>query len=442
MKFFIFIILLCFSITFISSGQTKKTPVKPDRATEVLKDAKITADEGDILITINKVNVSHLPDVTIYFEAFKKNGEPIDSLRAQDLMIYEAGKQKKVLKVEKLKTTENTPVDFVFIIDKTATMQMSMNQIKDNIQDFTKKLEGANIDYRLGLILFSDIVETIDQPTSNVDQFQSWLSKVVCELGGDTKENALEALKAGVTKIKFRDYANKIFLIITDAPYHQIYEEGDGTTNQTTESIITLMQQNQVRLFSIVPSRLTQYLEMSLKTRGSTYDITSPFSQTLNYFTGRFSNIFLMTYRSDEEAIPDSIQISLFEPETQRWIKRNVSLTSLGRKLIIENLLFATASSTLPESVPELGLIADFLIKKPNIALLVEGHTDIVGSSEVNYALSLRRAESVKNYLISRGIDPHRIKTKGYGAKQPIASNSTEEGRRLNRRTELVIVSE
>ncbi|MEI6088866.1 MAG: OmpA family protein [bacterium] len=442
MKFFIFIILFSFSITFVSSAQTKEPSSKPDKATEVMKDAKITAEAGDILITINKVNVTHLPNVTIYFEAFKQNGEPIDTLRAEDLMIYEAGKQKKVLKVEKIRTTENTPVDFVFIIDKTATMQMNMNQIKDNIIDFTKKLKGANIDYRLGLILFSDVVETIYQPTSNVEQFQNWLAAVTCELGGDTPENALEAIEAGVTKIKCRDYANKIFLIVTDAPYHQVYDQGEGTTNQNTESIINLLQQNQVRLFSIVPSRLTQYLDISLKTRGSTYDITSPFSQTLNYFTGRFSNIFLMTYVSDEEAIPDSIEISLFEPETQRWIKKNVSLTSLGRKLIIENLLFATASAALPESVPELSLIADFLTKKPNIALLVEGHTDVVGSSEVNYALSLKRAESVKNYLIAKGIDPHRIKTKGYGERQPIAANTTDEGRRLNRRTELVIVSE
>lgn len=442
MKFFIIILLLSFSITFISSGQTNKPLTKPDKATEVMKDAKITAEEGDILITISKVNVTHLPEVTIYFEAFKQNGAPIDSLRAEDLMIFEAGKQKKILKVEKIRTTEDTPVDFVFIIDKTATMQMNMNQIKYNIIDFTKKLKVANIDYRLGLILFSDVVETIYQPTSNVEQFQSWLASVNCELGGDTKENALEAIEAGVNKIKYRDYANKIFLIVTDAPYHQVYEEGEGTTNQTTESIINLLQQNQVRLFSIVPSRLTQYLDMSLKTRGSTYDITSPFSQTLSFFTGRFSNIFLMTYLSNEEAIPDSIEISLFEPETQRWIKKNVSITSLGRKLIIENLLFATASAALPASVPELSLIADFLTNKPNIALLVEGHTDVIGSDDINYSLSLKRAESVKNYLISKGIDPHRIKTKGYGEKQPIASNATDEGKRLNRRTELVIVSE
>lgn len=442
MKLFIFIFLLCFSITYTSFAQTKPNQAKPDRATEVMKDAKITAETGDILITINKVNVTHLPDVTIYFEAFKKNGEPIDSLRAQDLMIYEAGKQKKVLRVQKIKTTEDTPVDFIFILDKTATMQMNMNQIKDNIIDFTQKLKVANIDYRLGLILFSDVVENVYQPTSNVEQFQSWLAGVICEMGGDTPENALEAIEAGVNKIKFRDYANKIFLIVTDAPYHQVYDQGEGTTNQNSESIVNLLQQHQVRLFSIVPGRLTQYLDISLKTRGSTYDITSPFSQTLNYFTGRFSNIFLMTYTSGEETIPDSIEISLFEPETQRWIKKNVSLTSLGRKLIIENLLFATASAALPPIVPELSLIADFLKKKPNVSLLVEGHTDVVGSSEINYSLSLKRAESVKDYLISKGIEPHRIRTKGYGEMQPIAANTTDEGRRLNRRTELVILSE
>ena len=75
------------------------------------------------------------------------------------------------------------------------------------------------------------------------------------------------------------------------------------------------------------------------------------------------------------------------------------------------------------------------------MAILVEGHTDNRGADKLNDQLSLLRAESVKDYLVKRGIEANRIKTKGYGKRRPLAPNDTEFGRQLNRRTEIVIVS-
>lgn len=72
--------------------------------------------------------------------------------------------------------------------------------------------------------------------------------------------------------------------------------------------------------------------------------------------------------------------------------------------------------------------------------LIAVGHTDSIGSDAYNQKLSERRAASVKSYLVSKGIDPNRIYTEGKGEKQPIASNSTREGRAKNRRVEIEIV--
>ena len=68
----------------------------------------------------------------------------------------------------------------------------------------------------------------------------------------------------------------------------------------------------------------------------------------------------------------------------------------------------------------------------------IAGYTDNVGSSYYNKKLSQKRADSVKEWLVIRGIDPKRIVTKGYGLENPIASNSTEEGRSKNRRIEFI----
>ncbi len=78
---------------------------------------------------------------------------------------------------------------------------------------------------------------------------------------------------------------------------------------------------------------------------------------------------------------------------------------------------------------------------KPNIEILIEGHTDNVGTHPINDALSLKRAESVKGYLVKQGIPAKRVSTTGFGERKPLASNNSEFGRRLNRRTEIVIVA-
>jgi OOP family OmpA-OmpF porin len=68
------------------------------------------------------------------------------------------------------------------------------------------------------------------------------------------------------------------------------------------------------------------------------------------------------------------------------------------------------------------------------------GHTDSIGSDAYNQKLSVRRAESVKAYLVSKGVEPNRIYTEGKGEKQPVASNKTADGRQKNRRVEIEVI--
>ena len=72
--------------------------------------------------------------------------------------------------------------------------------------------------------------------------------------------------------------------------------------------------------------------------------------------------------------------------------------------------------------------------------IIAIGHTDSVGSAAYNQKLSLKRAEAVKAYIISKGIEPNRVYTEGKGAKQPIADNKTKAGRSKNRRVEIEVV--
>ena len=76
---------------------------------------------------------------------------------------------------------------------------------------------------------------------------------------------------------------------------------------------------------------------------------------------------------------------------------------------------------------------------KPNIKILIIGHTDNTGNPQRNQKLSEARAESLAAYLIAQNINKDRIKTQGKGDTMPVATNGTEEGRRWNRRTEVFL---
>jgi len=80
-------------------------------------------------------------------------------------------------------------------------------------------------------------------------------------------------------------------------------------------------------------------------------------------------------------------------------------------------------------------------VKAINLEVVIAiGHTDSVGSDAYNQKLSVRRAESVKSYLVSKGVEPNRIYTEGKGEKQPVASNKTKDGRAKNRRVEIEVI--
>ncbi len=123
--------------------------------------------------------------------------------------------------------------------------------------------------------------------------------------------------------------------------------------------------------------------------------------------------------------------------------KKRVHLLPIEKdaSIILKNILFDINSYTLKEeSFAELNKIVEFLKINSTVAIEISGHTDNTGVETENIELSYNRAEVVKKYITDRGIDTNRIKSKGYGAEKPIADNSTQEGRSVNRRTEMKII--
>ncbi|OGV10966.1 MAG: hypothetical protein A3J84_07150 [Ignavibacteria bacterium RIFOXYA2_FULL_37_17] len=107
--------------------------------------------------------------------------------------------------------------------------------------------------------------------------------------------------------------------------------------------------------------------------------------------------------------------------------------------LVGVNFQFNSAQLT-PESYPILFYAVQNLNENPDTKVEIQGHTDNIGSEQYNMKLSEERAQTVRDYLVAKGIDPSRLTVKGYGESMPVADNSTPEGRSLNRRIEFKVL--
>lgn len=130
-------------------------------------------------------------------------------------------------------------------------------------------------------------------------------------------------------------------------------------------------------------------------------------------------------------------------PTDSVYIK-NIALQPIitGATVVLKNIFFNTKKFTLKkESLIELDEVVALMKENPNLKIQISGHTDNVGKPNDNLILSNNRAKAVVNYLQSKGINTSRLSAKGFGAAKPIADNNTENGKSINRRTEMIVVS-
>jgi outer membrane protein OmpA-like peptidoglycan-associated protein len=124
----------------------------------------------------------------------------------------------------------------------------------------------------------------------------------------------------------------------------------------------------------------------------------------------------------------------------QQLDEMHAKMTDRGVVLTLGDVLFTTGKADLKVAATgNLNKLVSFLGKYPNRTVLVEGYTDDVGSDDFNQSLSQRRADGVKSYLAGQGVEMVRLTSTGKGESDPVADNSSSEGRQLNRRVEVVI---
>jgi outer membrane protein OmpA-like peptidoglycan-associated protein len=169
---------------------------------------------------------------------------------------------------------------------------------------------------------------------------------------------------------------------------------------------------------------------------------SNPENGTYNIVLPKGSNHYFQAEVEGYLTMMKSININ--EASRYTELERDLYLVPLvrGQKIPLNNIFFVRSQDELlPHSYQELDQLVAILKQYSTLEIELGGHTDNLGQPELNFDLSLKRVDAVKEYLVSSGIDSSRLHTKGYGDTQPIARNDREFNRRRNRRVEFTSLS-
>jgi len=191
----------------------------------------------------------------------------------------------------------------------------------------------------------------------------------------------------------------------------------------------------------------TGYLQdIALQTGGSYYQIyrTEEFDKVFEDIYRRLRNYYMLEYNPGDYGVHKVYLKLCLGSDTVSTIAAYDNTPDIGTIALLNVQFDVNKAEIKSASMPAVENVYGLMKSYPSIRIELRGHTDSTNSTgdpDYNIKLSQRRADAVKEALVKRGIAADRIRAIGYGERQPIADNRTEEGRAMNRRTEFVIVS-
>ena len=289
---------------------------------------RVTAADASLKITSGNPGLEHFDTdggVQLDFGLTDQNGNPVGNLRPDNVKVFEDGKEAKILDFRGV--GQGRPVDIVFVLDVTESMQPYIDAVKQNVIAFAQDLQSNSRDYRLGLVTFEDYVVSAypdcncayrNSFTSDVKQFTEWVGGLHAGGGGDIPEDQLDAL-AYAAKFPFRPEAEGIIIIVTDAPAHH---DGDGSadtahdqafwdhhtrgvqvTDLTGTKVADLLKKNGITLYAVVPPPFIEpaYQEIIDATHGRSYNIITEegrFPSLVREIGHSIATEYSLTYRT------------------------------------------------------------------------------------------------------------------------------------------------
>lgn len=346
-------------------------------------------------------------------------------------------------KIEEVREDAASSHAIVFVLDHSGSMGVKRaTKLQEALQANFKYIKKS--DY-IAVIKFDTNIE-LEVPLSNDKTFYSSKFQVngLDNHGGGTA--LFSAVHLAIQQLaKANDTLQKSIVLFSDGD--------DNSSKIKLDSIINYASSKEVAIYPIAYGLTDESFLQSMAdyTAGRLYRIytTREFPFVFGDIYRRLRGYYKLTYQAPECEGIHTLNVSLKLPEMN-----NATFTDNGmydksvfnkftplNSITFVDIHFETGKfEVLQESYVEIQKIATSLQNSTSIKIEIRGHTDDVGSEDDNQNLSEQRAKSVKKVLISMGIDPNRMTTKGFGESKPIVPNTTVENRAKNRRTEFVII--
>lgn len=266
---------------------------------------------SDYKIELSQVDVSDYPRITLYLSITDAAGQPVAALQQEEFSVFEDGQQVPILDFAGI--GDERPVDVVFVFDTTGSMREQIEGVKERCIAFAEELNSKGRDYRLGLVTFWDTIQGVYNDdhtlTSDVGTFKGWIEGLRATGGDDTPELALEAMVEG-SQMRFRDDAQRVLILITDAPPHHS-ADSSGFSHLTVDETLDQLRAARVTLFSVAPdlSRYgerfglparNEYGRLADELGGKFYDLDREpdFTAIIDEIGGLIASQYSLTYES------------------------------------------------------------------------------------------------------------------------------------------------
>ena len=235
-------------------------------------------------------------------------------------------------------------------------------------------------------------------------------------------------------------------IVITED--HLIASVTEPVVNTYVPKPIKLSERNSLTVFKgkIIDGILQTPIQAKIKiydnSTGEVYTSVSSNSASGKFLLSLPSGLNYGISVEAEGYLFHSENFNIPEGSAYNMVSKEIALKNIdiGSKIALRNVFFETGKSEVKiDSYPELDRLIQLMMDVPTLKIELSGHTDNVGNDEYNLNLSQRRADAVRAYLTSRGVDKSRVLAVGYGESKPVDSNDTKDGRANNRRTEFEI---
>lgn len=347
------------------------------------------------------------------------------------------------LEIEEIQSDNSPKYAIAFVLDHSGSMgETKVNKLQSGVIELVQYLKAADM---VSITKFTDEMYTSIELTEDklmiLDSF-----KVVGMKGIGSQGTAyFDAISHGIDQLNNApDDFEKIVIAFTDGE--------DVSSDKNKEDVISELLTENIKLYNIGYgyADVNVLEELSEQSKGKFYMTISSreFPYVLRDIYLKLSNHYRITYTPSSCRDSHFVSIPVQLPNSNKsilgsakyYIKPN-PLEKVG-DVVFLNIVFEVGKSSITdsESIDEVEKIANWMKNNPEHSILISGHTDNTGRKEFNKKLSIDRAISVRDLIVKSGVSINRIKTRGYGDTKPLVKNDSDENRRKNRRTEIVII--